>query len=350
MARLEWQYLVSTGLIERGKAIPEENIHIVSLKNGIHAKVQGTELYTIKISEFGDEIHCTCPFSIDSYYFCKHLVAVFNYLENDNSQQAQEAFEKLANGILGHTCLEIKERKRLEAIEKAIKEKEKEQKRIERERKALERQKLEIERAKRREERERIAKEKRKAKEKEEAEKRKQQRLAEKQRKLAEKQQMEEWLKQRQKEDDERKKREEELARKKAREEQLARESELTRQSLKKLQEEIDSEYEEKKRVEIAKKKMSQEQRQQFDELDDYIDLLERDSIDTGVIPPNSDAHILSDDERLLHSLESGWFYEDHDPVDIIIHTESDGAKIVLPSGYSLENDESKTSRKNKKK
>lgn len=336
----EWEWLFFEKILERGRAIFSSAISNVAItEEGLTAKVQGTSEYTVKIDKELDWISCDCPFASEHPLFCKHMAALFFYLQNSEKQEEKEYWKKLSHSPLAQKALELKAKNQ----EKREAQKAKEDAKVERERIAAEkwadwwrtlpeRKAAEEEKRKqaeeRKKERERKAEEKRKreeerykkllAKIKEAEKKRKEQEkiwIAERERRKAE---MEEWKKQQAILEEKRK---EEEKRRKALEEVKQEEARIKAEEDR--QRKIDEDTARRiKHLPAAERKWLEEQNK-------YLEDLERENIDYSLdaIPP------YTDDERLK---DTGWYYSDVDEIEGVEYIDKYGKRIFVPDGFDL--------------
>ncbi len=75
-----WRNLFLGHILKRGYEIDKKNIKDINLGNDITATILGSKEYKLLIANNFSYKECSCP--CESYY-CKHLVALFLYLENN---------------------------------------------------------------------------------------------------------------------------------------------------------------------------------------------------------------------------------------------------------------------------
>ena len=190
---LEWKELFIPTILERGKGLLPSDISNVSIsKEGLIAKIQGTEKYELQIHTGLDWITCSCPFAQNNGLACKHMAALLIYCENNWTSEMEEFFKNSETSPMGQQATRCKI-ERLEKERRAFKryqewlqtEPQRQAERAERarlaeerkkesERKAEEKRKKQEERERKRQEKLKIVEEKRIKQERVEEERRRQ--------------------------------------------------------------------------------------------------------------------------------------------------------------------------------
>ena len=76
-------------ILSRGKSYYKENriLDIWCQQDLVTAYIDGSEIYRIEIRANDKELnnfYCSCPYSEDGEYMCKHIAAVLYYLEEND--------------------------------------------------------------------------------------------------------------------------------------------------------------------------------------------------------------------------------------------------------------------------
>ena len=122
-----WMDLFWDAILGRGMKITFDKITSIEQNaDAIVATVVGTEPYTVTIKKDFSEMSCTCP--CEGYY-CKHMVAVLRFLEQD--EKLREILANFADSELGKRAVSFEqqriaanakaEEQRAREIERAIK-------------------------------------------------------------------------------------------------------------------------------------------------------------------------------------------------------------------------------------
>lgn len=92
----EWKKLFDDAVLQRGLNIKPDAIKSITIEDsGLLAKVQGSELYFVKIDKDFRFIVCSCPCQkIYQGFYCKHMVAVISECEKSDDVQIKAFFSR----------------------------------------------------------------------------------------------------------------------------------------------------------------------------------------------------------------------------------------------------------------
>ena len=88
-----------THILSRGKNYYKENriLDIWCQEDLVTAYIDGSEIYRIELRANDKELnnfYCSCPYSEDGEYMCKHIAAVLYYLEENDIPELEISNKK----------------------------------------------------------------------------------------------------------------------------------------------------------------------------------------------------------------------------------------------------------------
>lgn len=95
----DFEEYFDSNILLRGKSYYKENriLDVWYQKNLITAYIDGSEIYRVELSLDDKELYnfyCSCPYSEDGEYMCKHIAAVLYYLEENDVPELEDLEKK----------------------------------------------------------------------------------------------------------------------------------------------------------------------------------------------------------------------------------------------------------------
>ena len=123
----DWKSLFESRILTRGRSYWKSG-HVTKLTctpDRIRAVVLGSEAYKVGIELDNGEVFdasCTCPFSVESDFYCKHIAAVLYAVEEDPASKPgveaswQDTLEKMTTMLLPEEELEAINKRLRDAV------------------------------------------------------------------------------------------------------------------------------------------------------------------------------------------------------------------------------------------
>lgn len=95
----DYEDYFDSNILTRGKKYYKENriLDIWCQKDLITAYIDGAEIYKVKIKANDKELknfYCSCPYSENGEYICKHIASVLYYLEENDIPELETSNKK----------------------------------------------------------------------------------------------------------------------------------------------------------------------------------------------------------------------------------------------------------------
>ena len=95
----EFENYFENSILSRGQSYYIDNriLDIWYQENNVYAYVDGSEIYKVELEIKNGEIrryYCSCPYSEDGEYMCKHIAAVLYYLSDNKVPELEKEESK----------------------------------------------------------------------------------------------------------------------------------------------------------------------------------------------------------------------------------------------------------------